>query len=341
MSLTGLLNLGERNHHVAVVTDFELPASALSAIREAIGGAPTHLHFVSVAESADELIGRLVADGIVPERDYVSLLAVISRHQSFDVLRNAQVGLPRGDLARLELPSLEMGFSPGHAVAMLNVVLASDFRQQERASAFFYELLGLCQPYSVVVETRNGVMNISGRRPWFQLAGRLAQGESRILPGGEVAYTGSDVSGTFTVDGGLLATPERPSVAPLAVALTALSRRFADDPVDFYVENGQVLDLRSRGALAGDLSSLLNAPAYRRLTEVGVSFNSACTALIHDWPASANEGFPGVHIAVGGDPDPDEDDALQPAVHLDLIAATAAVHVNSRAFLRRDGFFRI
>jgi hypothetical protein len=90
------------------------------------------------------------------------------------------------------------------------------------------------------------------------------------------------------------------------------------------------------GGPAQALAELLEHDAYRTVSEVGLSFNRACARYIHDWPAASNEGHPGAHIALGGDPEPkgDRPHGPVPIVHVDLMAANAAVTVNGRRFLQ-------
>jgi hypothetical protein len=79
---------------------------------------------------------------------------------------------------------------------------------------------------------------------------------------------------------------------------------------------------------------LLKDHRYREVTEVGISFNRACD-FTYAWAAPSNEGRPGVHIALGGDADPDHSAASRLAgmVHVDLMAATTKVEVNRRVFM--------
>jgi hypothetical protein len=52
---------------------------------------------------------------------------------------------------------------------------------------------------------------------------------------------------------------------------------------------------------------------------------------VEPWPAASNEGVPGVHVAVGGDPE-QANASLGLGVHVDLISTSAKVSVNSASF---------
>jgi len=336
MSLAGLLNHEEPHHVTLVLTDFQLPEGLETRLHEAVAGLSTRLVLVCAADDPSTLRVEIARAGLDPNRDYVSFLCLFCRHASFDAARAAFQAFPRADFARLELPSEEMGFSPTQAAYLLGVVLDADYELQDVAARRFYSMLGKQRPYVVQIETRGGLLVVEDEKPWFQLGGKLQPGENRILPGGEVAYTGSRVTGVFTVDGGLLATPQRPAAAELALSLTALSRHFAEDPVDITIEKGVCVSLRSAGPLAARIEALLGDPYYRNLTELGISFNTACEALVHEWAASSNEGVPGVHIGVGGDPDPEGERAGRPLVHVDLISSSPRVTVNGAIFMNRS-----
>ncbi|MCB2261966.1 MAG: hypothetical protein LGR52_03370 [Candidatus Thiosymbion ectosymbiont of Robbea hypermnestra] len=342
VGIEGLLNLGQPLHTTVVVTDFDDSDRVVATFRRALGRMPTKLVHLDLSgagkDGGETKAGDWAIDpaahGLNQDKVYLSVLALLCRHGSLKAVRQLQETIPRGDCARLELPSVEMGFELSHAMKMADVILSADYGVQDLASDTFFERLALNAPYRVEISTPNGMLLVSGSRPWFQLAGRLVDGESRILPGGEVAYTGSDIEGVFTVTGGLLATPEAPEAAPLARALTRLSRRFEHDPVTMTIADGQVMAFESKGPLAGTLDMLLRGAGYRQVTEVGISFNTACRTLIHDWPASSNEGCPGVHLGLGGDPDPEQEPAKESLVHIDLISPTVLVLVNGKPFMK-------
>lgn len=336
----GLLNLKQPFHTTVIVTDFEHSGRIADILRRALNGVRTRVVHIDLSGAGADGSGNssldLAAHGLNKDEAYVSVLALLCRHDSFKTVRQLQENIPHGDCARLELPSVEMGFELSHALEMARVVLCADYGLQDLASKVFFSRLALNAPYRVEISTPGGVLLVSGSKPWFQLAGRLVTGESRILPGGEVAYTGSAIEGVFTVTGGLLATPETREAAPLARALTRLSRRFQHDPVSIAISAGQVMAFESEGPLARSLEALLEDACYRQVTEVGVSFNTACRTLIHDWPASSNEGCPGVHIGLGGDPDPDQERAKETLVHIDLISPTTSVLINGKPFMKLE-----
>lgn len=341
--IEGLLNLGQPFHTTVFVTDFEDSDRVATTFRRALDGVATNVVHLNLraagaegGQTGSHCAVDLAAHGLNKDEAYISVLALLCRHDSFKTVRQLHESISQGDCARLELPSVEMGFELSHAVEMADVILSADYGLQDLASDVFFSRLALNAPYRVEISTPGGVLRVSGSHPWFQLAGRLVNGESRILPGGEIAYTGSDIDGVFTVTGGLLATPQAPEAAPLARALTHLSRRFRHDPVSITISGGQVTAFDSEGPLAGELETLLQDARYRQVTEVGVSFNTACRSLIHDWPASSNEGCPGVHIGLGGDPDPNQELAKETLVHIDLISPTASVLINDQPFMKLD-----
>lgn len=331
----GLLNLGEAHHHTVFAADFALTAQQQEELRRRLSSLPTQVHFLTLGTSPEQLLANLRQTGIPLDQAYVSMQVLTSSHTGFDVSRAVFKSIRRGDYTRLELPCQELGFSPRHADALLKVVSEADYQEQDTLSELFFSLLEKQSPYRIEVQTENAQLVIEDFRPWWQLGGRLRTGEIRILPGGEVAYTGDSVNGTLTIDGALLATPTRPEAVPRAAALGALSSRLAAERPQLRIENGHIVDIQSAGKVADELRSLFDAPAYRRLTEVGVSFNRACASFTHDWPASSNEGRPGVHVAVGGDPEAGGD-AHAPMVHVDLMCARTSVWVNGELFLRTE-----
>lgn len=330
--LGSLLNLAAGNHLTCVVSDFELTVAQRARIERQFHGAATKLRFVR-AHGTDDVGSEL--EGVLDaHRDaYVSLQLLCHRHDTYARCARLFHGRSNVDMARLELPIARLGFQSAHVDYLLGVLEASDFHEQQRYSDAFFERLELRSPYTVEILTPGARLVVSGSGPWFQLAGPLTAGEIRILPGGEVAYTGDDVSGTFVVDGTLLATPQGTEAADDAAALQRLMRDVVGDPLTFTIERGRIVDVQSSGGLAARLRPLLSRPTYSKLVEVGVSFNRACRKLICDWPASSNEGFPGAHIGVGGDPAPDEPASKEALVHIDFISANARVLVNQRPFI--------
>jgi leucyl aminopeptidase (aminopeptidase T) len=214
----------------------------------------------------------------------------------------------------------------------------ADYGEQDRISDRFFQHLEKKVPYRVVVRTRDqSELVISDDAPWFHLAGRMERGESRALPGGEVAYTGDGIDGDFTVDGALLPSPEDPSAARAAARLAALSKHLGRNSLRLKIVHGRVLGFDGDPKLVDALQTLFASDtSYGHVTEVGISFNRACERFIHDWPAASNEGRPGVHVALGADPDRRDATAPRRAalVHIDLMAATSKVWVNDAPFLQ-------
>jgi hypothetical protein len=331
-----LFNLDAPQHCTVFLTDFLLPSPDVLRIRANLAGAPTRIFFLTTDSGPEYLRSVLTAARVDLCADYVSVQAMTSTEQGLQVANSFFTGLAEGDFARLELPWRELGFLPSHASYLLDVVMRGHYQEQDAICDQFFSLLSLHLPYEVVVETLAGTLTIQDTRPWFQLAGRLQPTEQRILPGGEVTYVGSNINGAITLDGAVLATPQRPPAWPLAARLGPISATMASDPITLQITAGRVTGVASCGNSSRLLASLVRDEAYRDLTELGISFNRACASYVHDWPAASNEGRPGVHVAIGGDPDPEADRGSQggPLVHIDLMAATTAVSVNGYTFLR-------
>lgn len=327
-----LLNLASDDHLTVVVCDFEPTVEQRTRIGRQFEGVATRLKLIVAADAGDAEAQLEEARRAHPA-SYLSLQLLSHRHDTYASCARFFHGLERKDMARLELPVRGLGFSSSQVDFLLDVLEDSDFAEQQRYSNDFFSALESAAPYTVEIITPGARLAVTGAGPWFQLAGPLTADESRILPGGEVAYTGDDVSGTFVVDGTLLATPQGPDAIEAALALQQLMPQFRSDPVTFTIEKGVVRSLHSAGTLAERLRSLLAHRAYARLVEVGVSFNRACRGLVYDWPASANEGYPGAHLGVGGDPAPDDDLNKDALVHIDFISRDAQVFVNGSRFV--------
>lgn len=336
--LRGLLNLREDRHVTVFVADFDLPASDVARIRADLQGTSTRPVFLRLEGDLDALRTALAAAGVDAARDYVSVQALSCTEAGLDLANGLFGTLRRADFARLELPWREMGFRSEQASFLLGVVIDADYGEQERIAALFFGLLERQSPYEVIVRTPGATLTVRDTAPWFDLAGRLQRDESRILPGGEAAYVGSAIEGTFTVDGAILASPQRAQAAGFAARLIPVGAELASSPVTLHVCDGRVERITGAGAGAAVLSDLLNEEAYREVTEVGISFNRACARYVHKWAAACNEGRPGVHVALGGDPDPEADKhAAGALLHIDLMAATTEVTVNERLFMRTTG----
>ena len=331
--LPGLLNFGAERHWTVFVSDFALPPPDVLRVGQQLSNAPTQVLFCR----ADALEPQLQKAGVDLKEDYVSLQVVVSKFESIGRVRALFSSLPHADMARLDLPFAGTRFRRAFATQVLQVVMNADYDEQDRISDRFFQHLETAVPYSVVVQTHRERLVISDDVPWFHLAGRMDRGESRSLPGGEVAYTGDRIEGEFTVDGALLASPQEPAAASIAKRLAALSKYLPDNPLRLVIRAGRVLRFEGKPKVVDPFRALLKSDErYGQVTEVGISFNRACSRFIHEWPAASNEGRPGVHIALGGDPDRREQSAKHrgPLVHIDLMAATSKVWVNGAQFLR-------
>lgn len=332
--LPGLLNIGAERHWTVFVSDFALPPPDIRRVGQQLSDTPTRLLFCS----ADALEPQLQKAGVDLEKDYISLQVLVSKFESIGRVGTLFSSLPHADMARLHLPFAGTHFRRSFASQILRVVMNADYGEQDRISDRFFQHLEKKVPYKVVVRTRGqGELVICDDAPWFHLAGRMERGESRALPGGEVAYTGDGIDGAFTVDGALLASPEDPSIGSVAAELSGLSEHLARNPLRVKIRDGRVVGFAGNRKLADALQILFASDArYGQVTEVGISFNRACESFIHEWPAASNEGRPGVHIALGADPDRRDESAASrtPIVHIDLMAATSKVWVNTAQFLQ-------
>jgi len=332
--LLGLLNFGPERHWTVFVSDFALAQSDLRRVRRHVANAPTRLLFARV----DALQRQLQTAGVDLERDYVSLQVIVSNFESIGRVRELFTALPHADMARLDLPFAGTRFRRSFATHALQVVMDADYSEQDRISDRFFHHLEKKVPYRVVVRTRHGgELVISDDVPWFHLAGRMEEGESRALPGGEVAYTGDRIDGDFTVDGALLPSPEEPAAGGTAARLAALSKHLDRTPLRLIIRDGRMVRFEGDPKVAEPLTALFTGDErYGQVTEVGISFNRACRRFIHEWPAASNEGRPGVHVAIGADPDRRHGTPMRraPLVHIDLMAATSAVWVNDTRFLQ-------
>jgi hypothetical protein len=332
---SGLLaNVGDVRRHCLVLSDFPMPPSQLEQLRAELSPSGVPVYAMRAELGVDDLLQALEDAGVDTQSDYIWIQSIFLT-QACQLKGSALLGrLAHADHTKIELPGSASG-AADRARRMLEVVSSADYDEQEQLSQRFFQLLSLATPYQVDVLTAGGHLRIDDDRPWFQLAGRLGGKEERALPGGEVAYTGSRVSGTFVVDGAILATPSSGPSEARAEKIVRLSAHLRDEPLTVHIHSGRVTDITSNGSLARNLLGLLNLEDYRVLTEVGVSFNRACGDFIHEWAAPSNEGRPGVHIALGGDPDPTETiSADRELVHVDLMAATTSVAVNRQLYIR-------
>ena len=331
----GLLNLSEDRHVTVFLSDFDLPEVDAASILADLDGGHTRALFSRLDAGVDALRAALADAGVQTDRDYISLQVLACTEAGLLVANEFVGALGRGDFARLELPWRESGFQREQASALLRLVMDADYAEQERIAGMFFDLLGERSPYEVIVCTPHARLTIHDTAPWFDLGGRLSPGERRILPGGETAYVGAATNGAFTVDGAILAVAQRPHAAAEAARLLPLGEQVEKSPLTFHIQNGRVERVAGAGLGFDLLSELLEDEAYRTLTEVGIAFNHACARYEHRWAAAGNEGRPGVHIGLGGDPDPETDKgAAKALVHLDLMAATTEIIVNGRLFMK-------
>ncbi len=331
-----LLNLQEQPHWTVFLSDFELPAADIKKLKRELERVPTQLIFLTIEDGIDLIMEKLVTTGVDPARDYISIQGLVLQQQNVSLLDEIYATIPRRDMTRVELPLPECGFRPAFASQLLKVISEADYSEQEWISNRFFRRLAEHTPYRVTVDTRDGRLQITDDWPWFENAGPLEESETRIIPGGEVAYAGNAINGTFVIDGAILPLPEHPDAADDALQIQWLSGELHRYPLRAEIRDGYVVDLVGAGRPQAAISELLDRnPRYRRVTEVGISFNRACHTFIYDWPAASNEARPGVHIGLGGTITPDDHDRqLEPLVHIDCIAANCQVLVNGHPFLR-------
>jgi hypothetical protein len=330
-----LLNLSEQPHWTVFLTDFQLPERDVRSIKAQLKNRPTRTLFLTI-DSAAKVLGALRSAGVNLDRDYVSLQGVVFRHRNVLRLHDLLEQISRADLARIELPLPECGFQSSFASELLRMVMNADYDEQELFADEFFRLLETVTPYKVTVKTKRSTLTVADRRQWFDLTGHLRQRELRILPAGEVSYTGDSVSGAFVIDGAIIPFPEHPSVANEANILHSISRGLRNDPIRMRVRQGRVADIEGNRRAVETFSRLFDRDErYRNVTEVGIAFNRECSRFIYDWPAASNESRPGVHLGIGGDPSPD-DEAVRgkPLVHIDCVAGNCEVFVNRIPFLR-------
>jgi hypothetical protein len=332
-----LLNVEAQPHWTFFLTDFALKPTERRRIQRQVEAVDTRLRFVRVDRGLAHVERQMRAVGIDPDRDYVSLQAIISRDPNLPLLEELFERLPRRDLARVDVPTVACGFQPARASSLLNIVMRSDFAEQEKVARRFFNLLEEHDPYVVVVKTRGGELQIRDSRPWFELAGPLRRDEIRALPGGEVAHSGGgDIEGDFVVDGAILPVAQHPRFAKESLRLMRLSREVGRHPFRLQVRAGKVVDVSGKGQMPRVIAGLFETnERYRDVNEIGIAFNRASTRFIHAWPSAANEVRPGVHVGIGGAANPDDDDPLRSClIHLDCMAANCEVFVNGRPFLR-------
>jgi leucyl aminopeptidase (aminopeptidase T) len=330
----GLLHLEAERHWTVFVSDFELARSDIERIQRQIATVRTQPLFAHIAS----LRRQLKAARVDLKHDYVSLQVLVHRFTSLYRLRKVFAALPHADMAQIDLPLAGTRFKRSFATHALEVVMSADYGEQDRISDQFFENLEAKLPYRVVIRTSDrSELVICDRTPWFHLAGRMTPGESRALPGGEVAYPGEQIHGTFTAGGALLASPEEAEAGRAAARLRPLSRLISRYPLHVHIQHGRVVRFEGNPKVVAPLERLLSRDErYAQVTEVGISFNRACHRFVHEWPAASNEGRPGVHIGIGGDPDRRQTwtDRRPPLVHIDLMSASSLVWVNDIPFLK-------
>ena len=333
----GLLNLDAQPHWTIFLTDFSLPARDRRRLENAVDDERTRAVFVRVDRGLRDITQTLRSAG-VKRNAYLSFHGIVSSFASLEILDELYEAFSRSDLTRLDLPFRECGaFKVRFASHLVSAVTQADYAEQDRIAERFFELLRAAVPYRVVIESMEGQrFHIEDAAAWFQLAGRLHNKETRALPGGEVAYMGDRIEGTFIVDGAILASPETPAVGADAERISRIGRQLRHHPLRLEISAGRVERICGNDKVAGEIEALFEIDGrYRLVSEVGISFNRACNRFLHSWPAASNEGRPGVHVGLGGDPDHREERRVSvPLVHVDLMAANCTVNVNGKTFLR-------
>ena len=329
-----LLNIDAQPHWTIFLTDFSLEPEELRRIGRQLQRVETRPLFIRIDQGLAAALQKMRAADVDIHRDYVSLQAVVLREDNLKLVRRLFDRLTRRDLARVEVPSVASRQRRRCAMTLLTIVMRSDYAQQEDVASRFFRLLEDRDPYQVVVTTPGGTLEIRDTRPWFELAGRLRPNETRLIPDGEVSYSGDGdtrVEGEFVVDGAILPIAQGPRFAAESLRLMRWSREVSRHPFRLRVRGGKVVDISGNGRLPSAIARLFEASErYRHVNEVGIAFNRASTRFIHTWPAASNEVRPGVHLGLGGAANPDAQTSL---IHLDCIAANCAVFVNGHPFL--------
>ncbi|MDQ6803331.1 MAG: hypothetical protein M3041_21220 [Acidobacteriota bacterium] len=330
------MNLKAQPHWTVFLTDFQLPIRQIDRIRRHLIASDTRPLFIRIDHGAARTLGDLRSAGVDIQRDYVSIQAVLSRDENRIPLQEVMRRIVRCDMATVEVPSRESGFRPAFASHLLNVVMRSDYFEQDRIADRFFELLGAQRPYEVKVATRTATLIVRDDKRWFQFAGPLRANTVRLLPDGEVAYFGEHIEGKFVIDGAILPIAQHPRFAEKARRVLRLSRAMEKHPLGLEIRHGNIVAVTGNRDGRSVLEDLFKeSDRYRRVVEVGISFNRACRTFIHSWPAASNEGRPGVHLGLGGPSNPDDGEPERsPLIHIDCMAANCAVFVNGKPFLR-------
>jgi hypothetical protein len=323
-------------HLTLLITDFPEGVYLANRFADAISTLSKVL-LVNVVKDEDPMlaINRVAAEECIDIQKYMtsgyaSFHLLIRRHESFQRIRQGINAFSKWDIARLELPPLDINVTSQELNTLCTVVLTADYNEQKKYSDEIFNALCLSSSYQIECKTDTEVnLEINDNVPLFDLAGPLQEGDERILPGGEVAYTGNEINGCFKVTGGLLSTATQSSGINRSKQLMALSSRISSDPLYFEIQSGRVQRVWSLGTLAADFSELFPIKQNPEITEVGFSFNTACKNLVHSWPSSANEGIPGIHIALGGDPGSVLEVDQRADVHVDLISPNATIKINN------------
>ena len=279
---------------------------------------------------------RLRSAGADHNTDYMSFQVIVANHEWLVALHALFRRTPNADWARLDVPRRVSGFRRSHASHLLRVVSNGNYREQELICKAFLALLAVRRPYTVTLKTAGAELNVRDTRPWFKMAGRLRSRDTRSFPDGEIAYAEERINGEFVVDGALLPVPQHDRFAAEAKRLMPLSREMSRTPLRLTIRRGRVTAVDGKGRAPAALERLFEQnPRYRKVTEVGISFNRAVKQFIHSWPAASNEVRPGVHIGIGGEGSSDDDEETPaPLVHIDCITANCEVWVNDQPFLQ-------
>jgi len=331
----GLLNVQVQPHWTVFLLDFDLPTQDIIRLTNQVKAGQTTPLVVRINGGFESALKTMRSAGVNEQSGYVSLHAIISNYDSSRTVKKLYNFLPRRDLARLVLPFRGYGFRAEFGSYLTRVVSEADYEQQQQIADRFFQLLGRNLPYNVRIESGGETLTIQDHDAWFDLAGPLHEKRIRMLPAGEVAYTGDRINGAFVADGSLLATPEDITVVAEAQQLSAFSAELPNQPLRLEITAGKVTKVTGGSAAVAVQQLFSKDPRYRTVTEIGIAFNGACRHFVYDWPAASNEGRPGVHVGIGGDPDRREArKRSDPLVHLDFIAGNCEAFVNGAPFLR-------
>jgi hypothetical protein len=148
----GLLNLSYGNHKTIFLSDFDLKAIDFSLINRQLKNADTHILSLQLDNNLDLLRERLRKQSVDLENDYLSIHALTSTHEGFQMARSLFEESQKGDFTRIELPTKDMGFSPERAETLLKTVASADYQEQDAISSFFFHMLEKQVPYEIRIK---------------------------------------------------------------------------------------------------------------------------------------------------------------------------------------------